>query len=78
MTDIPADLVAAVREGRVVLFLGAGALIGAKNDKGGPIPWARDLAKELIESKYEDSFDRNRALTDIWDKLKSKFPGINT
>ena len=42
-------LIAAVAEGRAVLFLGAGASRGAKNDKGNEIPLASDLANELVE-----------------------------
>jgi hypothetical protein len=45
---LPDDLVAAVAEGRAVLFLGSGASRGAKNKSGQEIPDARGLANELI------------------------------
>lgn len=48
---LPTDLVAAVSEGRAVLFLGAGASRGAKNGSGDEIPLASNLAAELV-SKY--------------------------
>jgi hypothetical protein len=43
------DLIAAVVEGRAVLFLGAGASRGARNSKGKHIPLANDLAAELVD-----------------------------
>ena len=49
MADVPSDLVAAISEGRGVLFLGAGAVRGARNDKAEEIPLTEDLAKELID-----------------------------
>jgi cold shock CspA family protein len=49
--DLPKELVEAVSEGRAVLFLGAGASRGAKNDQGDEIPTAGGLA-ELIVQKF--------------------------
>lgn len=45
---IPSGLVAAVSEGRAVLFLGAGASRGATAGNGENIPLASDLAAELV------------------------------
>jgi SIR2-like domain len=47
--ELPNDLIAAVIEGRAVLFLGAGASRGAKNGAGDEIPLANDLAAELVD-----------------------------
>jgi hypothetical protein len=49
--NIPAELVDAVSEGRAVLFLGAGASRGAKDEKGNDIPTATGLA-ELIVNRF--------------------------
>ena len=46
---LPSDLVAAVSEGRAVLFLGAGASAGAKDKAGHDIPLARALAAKLVD-----------------------------
>ncbi|MEQ8751022.1 MAG: SIR2 family protein [Amphiplicatus sp.] len=46
---VPPELVAAIREGRVVLFLGAGASRGATDGSGNQIPLGDDLASELVE-----------------------------
>lgn len=48
-TDLPAGLIEAVREGRAVLLLGAGASYGATDENGAKIPLSEDLAKELIK-----------------------------
>jgi tetratricopeptide (TPR) repeat protein len=47
-SSLPAELVAAVAEGRAVLFLGAGASRGAKDANGNEIPLASQLAEKLI------------------------------
>jgi hypothetical protein len=49
--NIPAELLEAIGEGRAVLFLGAGASRGAKDDKGGDIPTGGGLA-ELIVKRF--------------------------
>jgi hypothetical protein len=49
--NIPAQLLDAVREGRAVLFLGAGASRGAKDEKGNDIPAGAGLA-ELIVKRF--------------------------
>jgi hypothetical protein len=48
--ELPRELVASVAEGRAVLFLGAGASRGAKDDKGADIPTAAELADKIVES----------------------------
>lgn len=50
LSELPPELVTAVREGRVVLLLGAGASYGSKDKMGKPIPLGRDLAAELIDT----------------------------
>jgi len=47
-STLPPDLVAAISEGRAVLFMGAGASRGSKNDQGKDIPLARELADDLV------------------------------
>ncbi|MEJ0091332.1 MAG: SIR2 family protein [Limisphaerales bacterium] len=49
--DIPANLTEQVRQGSVVLLLGAGASFGAKDSKGNTPPSGAGLAK-LISDKY--------------------------
>lgn len=55
--ELPAELVAAVREGRAVLFLGAGASRGASDGKGNTPPdgtgLGKTLAKEFLGDGYE-------------------------
>ncbi|MCJ2063325.1 SIR2 family protein [Methylobacterium sp. J-088] len=48
--QIPAELIAAVREGRAVLLLGAGASFGASDGKGDRIPLGNAVAKELVDN----------------------------
>ncbi len=47
--DIPQNLVDEIAHGNVVLFLGSGASIGAKNSKGQDPPVAPELARSLAE-----------------------------
>lgn len=50
MTDaLPKELVAAAAEGRVVLFLGAGASVGAIDVGGNGIPLASSLAEAIVK-----------------------------
>jgi tetratricopeptide (TPR) repeat protein len=48
--ELPRELIAAVADGRVVLFLGAGASRGAKDDGGNDIPTAAELAAKIVET----------------------------
>jgi cold shock CspA family protein len=49
--SLPKALIDDIREGNVVLFLGAGASIGAEHPKNKPIPTGKQLAKLLVD-KY--------------------------
>lgn len=54
-------LVHEIKEGRVILFLGAGASFGAKNEAGGSIPlgqtFGQEIAEKFLPPEYsEDSF----------------------
>ncbi|MGA9047543.1 MAG: SIR2 family protein [Dehalococcoidia bacterium] len=49
--NIPQALLDEIRNGNAVLFLGAGASIGSKNNKGGTLPSSKDLTK-LISNKF--------------------------
>jgi tetratricopeptide (TPR) repeat protein len=55
---LPDDLIAAVAEGRAVLFLGSGASRGAKNSTGEEIPLAAGLASELVDEFLGDDYKR--------------------
>ena len=57
MTEIPANLQEQARQGRVILFLGAGASLGAKNAAGKSPPNGRLLAKLLSEKFLGGQFD---------------------
>lgn len=48
--QVPSELIAAVREGRAVLLLGAGASFGSSDTKGNKIPLGNTVAKELAEN----------------------------
>jgi len=48
--ELPPGPVAAVADGRAVLFLGAGASRGAKNDKGDNIPDSTELAARIVQA----------------------------
>lgn len=54
--QLPADLVRDVREGRAVLFLGAGASVGAKAAERS-IPTGAGLAKLLRDAFLDDSYE---------------------
>ncbi len=51
VTSLDESLVTAAREGRIVLFLGAGASMGAKNSRGKNIPNGKKLG-QLIAQKF--------------------------
>ena len=55
--ELPNELVSAVKDGRVVLFLGAGASRGAKDSIGRPIPDGAELA-ELLVTNYDLVIER--------------------
>ena len=56
--QLPPVLLAAIAEGRAVLFLGAGASRGAKDDHGNDIPTADELAVSIVDNflgpEYKD------------------------
>lgn len=58
MSSLPKVLVDNIKEGNVVLFLGAGASIGAEHPQKRQIPNGKELAKMLVEkflgSEYHD------------------------
>jgi len=57
---LPPELISAVAEGRAVLFLGAGASRGARDDRGQDIPDADQLAAKIVEAflgKEYEGFD---------------------
>jgi len=56
-TDIPSDLITAVREGRAVLFMGAGASRGATDGRGGTPPDGKKLASLLAEAFLGEGYD---------------------
>ncbi|HEY2394859.1 MAG TPA: SIR2 family protein [Rudaea sp.] len=53
---IDANLVEEVRAGNVVLFLGAGASLGAKDSKGHSMPSTDDLKKKICGNFLDDSY----------------------
>lgn len=58
--DIPyPNLINEVREGRVVLVLGAGASIGAKREDGTPVPSTEELARALSARFLDNSGPTN-------------------
>ncbi len=62
MSDvIPASLIESIRQGRVVLFLGAGASLGAVSDNGTTIPTAAALAK-MLSDQFLGGEDSDRPL----------------
>ena len=63
---IPSALIAAIREGRAVLFLGSGASAGAKDKDEKPIPNAQELANILAEEFLDPTFN-NAELRFVYD-----------
>jgi hypothetical protein len=72
--NVPAELVDAIREGRAVLFLGAGASRGAMDEKGAEIPTGILLAemivnwflgKEYLGSDFRTAYDLAGSARDI-------------
>ncbi|UVT15055.1 MAG: SIR2 family protein [Nitrospira sp.] len=55
-SEIPRHLIDQVREGRVVLVLGAGASLGVKRIGGGTVPSTDVLAKSIAEKFLGDQF----------------------
>ena len=64
MTDLPRELVRNLQEGRVVLFLGAGASIGAEHPDGDQPPTASELASVLAHRFLGPEFE-NRPLSQV-------------
>lgn len=56
-TELTRDLIAAVREGRAVLFLGAGASLGASDEHGNTAPDAKELAETLAKDFLGDGYE---------------------
>lgn len=63
---IPSGLLEAVREGRAVLFLGAGASVGATDAKGNEIPIGSGLGAE-IDREFLGSQFKNEDFKTIYD-----------
>lgn len=62
--EIPRSLIEDVRAGRVILFLGAGASVGATDGAGKKPPLGNDLRDLLVEAFLDPSF-KNRSLADV-------------
>ncbi|WP_321367068.1 hypothetical protein [uncultured Celeribacter sp.] len=54
--DIPAQLVDAMREQRVILLLGSGASLGSLDEKNRKMPTAKQLASDIAEKFLSDKF----------------------
>ncbi len=54
--DLPQTLVSSLREGRVVLFLGAGASVGAVHPVNSPVPKGAELGRLLAEKFLGTSY----------------------
>jgi hypothetical protein len=61
---LPSTLITAVQEQRAILFLGAGAAIGAEHPKKALIPLANDLS-EKVSDKFFAGQLKNRPLAAI-------------
>ncbi|WP_454063127.1 P-loop NTPase [Candidatus Nitrospira salsa] len=70
--EIPSGLVPQVREGKVVLFLGAGASLKATNSQGQETPDGKALA-ELLANKFLGGSHKNSPLTQISEYAISEF-----
>lgn len=64
--EIPPILIEQIRQGQVVLFLGSGAIVGAKHPKFNSPPIGNELAKMLCDKFLSKEF-YNRQLSDIAD-----------
>lgn len=62
MIDIPKSLLDQIREGNVVLFLGAGALRGALHKEGKEAPNGIQLAKLIADEFLDDKIDSSLQL----------------
>ena len=85
--ELPRELVGAVAEGRAVLFLGAGASRGAKDDKSRDIPTATELAAELVAMflgkayegyDFRTAYDLACSVRDVPTVQKFLFDRLNT
>lgn len=58
MMNIPERLIEEIKSGRVILFLGAGATIGARTDNGTGVPLGKELgsilSNEFLGGKFKD------------------------
>jgi hypothetical protein len=61
---LPASLITAVQEQRAILFLGAGAAIGADHPKGQPVPLG-DQLRDRISDQFFAGQLKNRPLTAV-------------
>lgn len=69
--DIPAPLKTAIEEGNVVLMLGAGASLGAKDSKGNSPPTASQLAS-ILAHRFLSPDHANYPLTQVGDFAASE------
>lgn len=69
--EIPSILIDYIREGQVVLFLGAGAAIGASDSKGNSPPTGNQL-KKLIAKRFLGSEHEDRSLAEVADFASSE------
>jgi hypothetical protein len=64
MTDLPSNLIDALRSNNVVLFLGAGASMGAKHPAGNAIPSGSQL-RDMISDRFLDGHLKDRSLAEV-------------
>jgi hypothetical protein len=62
--EIPSDLVNQIRDGRVVLFLGAGASRDAVSDSGRRCPGSKEIG-EMLSDKFLGGYLRDGQLSEI-------------
>jgi len=64
LVDLPPTLIADMRAGRVILFLGAGASVGSIDSEGNGPPLGNELRDRLV-AKYLDPTFANRSLATV-------------
>lgn len=57
MSEIPSVLIEQFRQGRIILLLGAGSSLEAKNSDGRPMPSGKQLAKEISDKFLGGDFN---------------------
>jgi len=62
--ELPPTLVDAVRKGNAILFLGAGASIGARHPKGAKIPVGNDL-RDLLCDRFLEGALKDKSLAEV-------------